>query len=278
MKTIRTAKRGKFELRLIEKAGIYIGVVIADAGGRVALIEGNDLEDTWQCLQGEAAKSARGYVGFAGARSRFIRFCPEGFSDRKFALDERNYKLSAKLKLDGSVPLEEAAAGRSGFGDAALSVFYATNLLAPMEKAKLPDMLRGPSADALISAIARFALASDDAALHTMNAILKLHDCAKWTIATYLPFLWRPDVHMFLKPQVTREFATRVGHPFVHDYKPQLDMSVYRSLLDLVRQTEQELVTANLPPRDHIDIQSFIWVVSGYDELAPDAQPEYANA
>lgn len=277
MKTIRTAKRGKLELRLVEKAGLYIGVAIADAGGRVALIDGIDLEDVWQRLQGEAAKSARGYVGFVGARSRFIRFCPDGFSDQKFALHERNYKLAAKLKLDSSVPLEEVAAGRGGFGEAVLSVFHATNLLAPMEKAKLPDMLRGPSADALVSVIARFALASDDAALHEMNAMMKPYDCAKWTIATYLPFLWRPDTHMFLKPQVTQEFATRVGHPFVHDYKPQLDMDVYRSLLDLVRQTERELVTASLPPRDHIDIQSFVWVVGGYDELAPSAQPEYMN-
>lgn len=137
MKTIRTAKRGKLELRLIEKAGLYIGVVIADAGGWVAMIDGKDHEDVWRRLQGEADRSARGYVGFAGARIRFIGFFPNGFSDPQYALHERNYKVAAKLKLDSGVPLAEAAAGRGGFGEAALSAFRATNLLAPIEKTKL---------------------------------------------------------------------------------------------------------------------------------------------
>lgn len=61
-------------------------------------------------------------------------------------------------------------------------------------------MLRGHSADALVSAAARFALGLEETALQEMDSLLKPYNCAKWTIATYLPFLWRPDTHMFLKP------------------------------------------------------------------------------
>jgi len=39
---------------------------------------------------------------------------------------------------------------------------------------------------------------------------LKPKDAAKWTVVTYLPFLWRPDTHMLLKPMVTTDFAERV--------------------------------------------------------------------
>lgn len=89
------------------------------------------------------------------------------------------------------------------------------------------------------------------------------HGAAKWTTVTYLPFLWRPDVHMFLKPEVTRRFAGRVGHQFEHHYAAALHPSVYDSLLDLVAETKAELEV--LAPRDNIDVQSFIWVVGEYN-------------
>src|SRR3989338_1008415 len=54
-----------------------------------------------------------------------------------------------------------------------------------------------------------------------------------WPAATYLPFLWRPGAQMFLKPQVTRDFADRVGHEFGRAYSPRFDASVYNSLLSL---------------------------------------------
>ena len=79
---------------------------------------------------------------------------------------------------------------------------------------------------------------------------------------TYLPFLWRPDAHMFLKPEVTRDFAARVGDRFDTAYSPELKPSVYRALIDLVETTEREV--ADLHPADRIDIQSFIWVAGKY--------------
>jgi hypothetical protein len=98
-----------------------------------------------------------------------------------------------------------------------------------------------------------------------MERALRPHDNAKLTVVTYLPFLWRPEEHMFLKPEVIRDFAARVGHRFASDYEPRLDYAVYESLLDLARKTAAEL--ADLKPRDRIDVQSSICVVGGYKEL-----------
>jgi hypothetical protein len=97
-----------------------------------------------------------------------------------------------------------------------------------------------------------------------MESSLKPHDNAKWTVVTYLPFLWRPEEHMFLKPEVTKDFAARVGHRFASDYEFRLDVGVYDSLLDLASKTAHEL--ADLQPRDRIDVQSFIWVVGDYKD------------
>ncbi len=69
---------------------------------------------------------------------------------------------------------------------------------------------------------------------------------------------------MFLKPEVTKDFAARVGHRFASDYHPRLNIDVYDSLLDLAAKTAAEL--AELKPRDRIDVESFIWVVGDYKE------------
>ena len=135
-------------------------------------------------------------------------------------------------------------------------MFRATNLLSPFEKTRLQDVLRGTSADAFIRAAARFTTAPSQAALVDMERALKPHDAAKWTVVTYLPFLWRPGAHMFLKPEVTKDFAARVGHRLASGYDPRLRLDIYQSLLDLVAETEAEL--ADLEPRDRIDVQSFI--------------------
>ena len=153
----------------------------------------------------------------------------------------------------------------NGFGEAVATVFRDTNLLDPQfEVGRVTELLRSPSADAFIHAAARFTLGGGSSALAEMASLAKPHECAKWTAITYLPFLWRPETHMFLKPAVTRDFAARVGHSFFDDYKPELDMAVYQSLLDLAARTEAELT--ELAPQDRIDVQSFIWVVGKYDE------------
>lgn len=197
------------------------------------------------------------------AIKRFLRFYPSGFHSTGFG-NERDYKLKAKAKLDETVPLSSVAKG-SDFGKRIASVFQATNLLSVFEKAKLMDALRDrAAADAFVRGPAKFPLSDAKQGLADMAHALKPFDSAKWTVVTYLPYLWRPDAHMFLKPNVTRDFAERVGHRFANDYSAELRADVYESLLDLVSETERHI--ADLKPRDHIDIQSFIWTVGEYDE------------
>ncbi|WP_323687117.1 MULTISPECIES: hypothetical protein [unclassified Rhizobium] len=225
--------------------------------------EGEDADDVWRQLHDEAGKSDPKYFGFHGARTRFLIFFPNGFHSDGYGSQERDYKLAAKTKLDETAPLEKAVDG-TGFGEAVLAVFRATNMLSPFEKTRLQDVLRGAHADDFVRAAARFTLDGSKSNLLAMEQALKPHDNAKWTVATYLPYLWRPDTHMFLKPEATKDFATRVGHRFVSEYEPRLSLPVYESLLDLIRKTEQEL--ADMRPLDRIDIQSFIWVVGDYKE------------
>lgn len=256
--TIRTGKLGKKELRLVKMNGRFFG--LADG---VRCAEGDNADDVWRQLHEDAGKSDPKYFGFDGARGRFLKFFPNGFLSDGYASQERDYKLAAKAKLDEHAPVEKAVDGK-GYGEAVLAVFRATNMLSPFEKTRLQDALRGPHADDFVQAAARFTLDGGKSSLLSMERALKPHDNAKWTVATYLPYLWRPDTHMFLKPEATKDFATRVGHRFASDYEPRLQLPIYESLLDLVDKTMLEL--ADMQPRDRIDIQSFIWVVGAYRE------------
>lgn len=262
MKTIRETKVKHNTLRLLETKDGYAGIVIGQNGIK-ARHTGTDPEAIWQTLHGEVARSADNYVGHDGARNRFLTIFPHGFKGRGHATWERDFKVKARRLLEETVPLDAALQG-SGFGKAILAVYQATNLLSPFEMMRIKDALTAPEADAFIRGAARFATDDIERGLREMERALKPHDVAKWTAVTYLPFLWRPDAHMFLKPMVTREFAERVGHPFCDNYRPHLAPSVYASLLDLVAGARASV--ADLEPADNIDIQSYIWTVGAYGE------------
>jgi hypothetical protein len=261
MKTIRTAKLGDLVLRLVEKDKKFIGLIFSNGPAKIK-IEGSSADDVWRRLHDEAGKAGPKYFGFDGARTRFLRFFPHGFHSADYESGERNYKTDVKSELDRMVPVGKATTG-TGYAEAVWSS-YQTNLLSPFEKMRVRDALRSPAADDFIRAAARFALGEGQPALNAMESALKPYDAAKWTTVTYLPFLWQPEQHMFLKPEATKDFAERVGHRFASDYEPRLDIAVYDSLLSLAAGTTAEL--SDLKPRDRIDVQSFIWVVGNYKE------------
>jgi hypothetical protein len=264
MQTIQQEDRGTLTLRLLQTGAGYSGVIVNKSGGRVALIDGTDRNDVWRRLEDEAAKTRKGYIGFDGARARFLRFFPQGFETPLYAQYEREYKDKARDKLERFAPLEQALRAE-GLGKVILEVYRGTNLIEQrFELRRVQDLLRSPSADGFIRAAAKLANGAGATALAEMAQLAKPYECAKWTVVTYLPFMWRPETHMFLKPEVTKEFAERVGHQMIHAYKPTLDMSVYDSLQDLALRTEYEI--ADLHPHDRIDVQSFIWVVGKYKD------------
>ena len=80
-------------------------------------------------------------------------------------------------------------------------------------------------------------------------------------IVTIFGFLAQPDMHIYLKPNVTRSVAREYGFPFQYSSRPSWE--TYSSLLEFAEILRQDL--DDLHSRDIIDIQSFIWV-QGSDE------------
>ncbi|MEY4250031.1 MAG: hypothetical protein RJA87_1664 [Pseudomonadota bacterium] len=278
LKTIREEKAGKALLRLVQTNSGFVAIAI-EGGATTLRKDGASADEAWDALQmalpmagpggrpraGPVGRPGigSGWYGYDGARARFLEHFPGGFLSTDYVDRERTYKLKAKADLDRAAPLEAAVTG-TGFGEAVLRAFQATDQLSLFERMRLKDMLLGTDGDPFIQAAARFTLGEGGSALRAMDVILRKYNNAHWTVVTYLPRLWRPDRHMFLKPAVTKDFAARVGHRLSQSYSADLNVAVYQDLLDMAAQIGQSVL--DLEPRDLIDIHSLIWIVGKYGE------------
>jgi hypothetical protein len=207
------------------------------------------------------------------ARRKFLDRYPNGFKDQAYLGDhkagERNYKWrahelwgetlgggkAAQLLADGDIgelrtriakvvgavnllAVTEAAAFREGLTDDEAAAAYADALLRLLES--------GPAEDTFEAYSRAVAGLPSKGATNT----------DKWTVATILPFLARPDRFMFVKPTIIRKAAERLA--FNLHYEAQPNWTTYSAVLRM-SDVYSELLQ-DLEPRDFIDIQSFFWV------------------
>ena len=259
MEQVINQNYGSAKLRGVKRGDAFVGQVFTDTGKSVQ-ISADSAPKLLKKLKFEAARMSGAYVGFDGAKKRFLDFLPEGFADPRYIDQERAYKLARKSSLEAAAPLSDRPFSPLQASGAAKA--FSINLLHSTEQIRAKEALSSLKGHAILEALAEFTDAPSQSTLDTLAALLKPFQAARWTVITLLPFFWRPDRHMFLKPEVTCEFAAAVGHPFHLEYTADLDLGVYEELLDLASKTEQE--TSGMNPSDRIDIQSFIWVVGRY--------------
>ena len=77
---------------------------------------------------------------------------------------------------------------------------------------------------------------------------------AKWTLATYFPFIRFPGEHFFLKPTLTQNAAMLCR--FDLGYRPEPNRVTYRRLLAFARVLSE--VIGELEPADMFDLQAFV--------------------
>jgi hypothetical protein len=207
------------------------------------------------------------------ARRKFLRYFPGGYADETFHDWERNYKARAAQRWQEELGAHELAGlVRAGkyqvIASRAVAIESRTNLLFSFEKMALRDAVRTPAA------ARRFALGLVELTNDSVNADGFQRWCEalaslprrqtrvlSWPIVTVFGFLARPDIHMFLKPNVTRRAAAAYGFDFQYESRP--NWRTYQSLLEFAALVRRD--TRSLRPHDMIDLQSFIWV-QGSDE------------
>lgn len=207
-------------------------------------------------------------------RKKFLRFFPGGYHDETYVDWERDYKWQAHLRWQEELPpsVFRALLARGDYAEIArraVTIESRTNLLFSFEKMALRDAVKMPGG-------ARLFAEGLDAWLHGrgtqqvrferwIEAASRLPRrqtrVLTWPLVTVFGFIARPAADIFLKPQVTRLAAEAYGVDFAYQSRPNWE--TYESLLSFAEQVRRD--TADLRPRDMIDLQSFIWV-QGSDE------------
>ncbi len=203
----------------------------------------------------------------AELKSAFLRAYSGGFSDPDYLTEERTYKVAA-AELLAETMSEATLKSLIEAGEfhelckRALHVVNATNLIFPNEKMALKDGLASAGNSELFARSLSdllYGTGPFEARFVGFCDVLAHMNAAKWTTATYFPFLSDPKHQMFLKPVVTQIAAEACN--FELSYRPELNWETYRALLRFCDSLAG--VIADLSPRDNIDLQSFIWVIGG---------------
>lgn len=214
------------------------------------------------------------YPGSKACRRKFLRYYPRGFEDEAYLEAERGYKWAAHIRwLESLNPMAYRLMLKRGqydrIADLAVRIESRTNLLFSFEKMALRDAVKTREGARIFAQGLHaflYGKAGDESRFEAWrDAVAELPRkrtrVLTWPVLTVFGFIARPEVHLILKPKVTRLAAESYGFDLGYSSKP--DWETYAGLLEFGRTLSKDLRDWN--PRDMIDIQGFIWV-QGSDE------------
>ncbi len=207
-------------------------------------------------------------------RRKFLRFFPDGFDDETYIDWERDYKWAAHERWNDQLGRKEFAslidAGKyDEIARRAVTIESRTNLLFSFEKMAMRDAVKSRAgAKAFSEGLYEF-LHGRGSLENKFNRWVDVVGALPrrqtrvltWPVTTVFGFIAQPEIHVFLKPMVTKRAAEAYGFDFVYRSRPNWE--TYDSFLSFARKVERDM--RDLRPKDMIDIQGFIWV-QGSDE------------
>lgn len=211
------------------------------------------------------AQSSSEFLTFPAAIQKFVRAYPGGFDGPRFLAEERNYKVKAHqlcVQLLGEQEVMDLVEEQkyTEICDRARKVEAGTNLLASFEKIKFNEALKHPDvqksfAEGLVDLL--YGCETEEMRFSRFVTMLDRFGIAKWPVATYFGYIRFPSSRIFIKPEVTQLAASLCGWEI--GYRSEPNWRTYGAVLGLFNYMRDELIKAEMPPRDMIDVQSFIW-------------------
>ena len=213
-------------------------------------------------------------TGALKSRRKFLYYFPGGFYDETYIDWERDYKWKAHQQWEELLNRNELRhlLKQKEYGEIAaraIRIESRTNLLFSFEKMALRDAVKSREGARVFShglydfLHGSLSVNERSAGWVEMIALLprKQTRVLTWPVVTVFGFIAQPQMHIFLKPNVTRIAARKFGFDF--HYKTRPSWETYSEYLQFGEMVRSEVT--DLRPRDMIDIQSFMWVL-GSDE------------
>jgi hypothetical protein len=205
----------------------------------------------------------------------FETFFPGGFMGEKFVSEERGapeakgkkgHKTAAiKLAQEKLSPERLASATPEETFEAAKKLLGFTNLVFPMEGTTPFTSMKEEDRAAFVTALG--GLLHGEGAygprFEKFASSVRIWDAegqgrkVTWPLATLLQALYAPAQHTFVKPTVFEQQALVLN--LRADKHAPVTSTSYENFLDVARKTSERLTAAGHPPRDLMDVYSFIW-------------------
>ena len=216
------------------------------------------------------AKASSNHTTLKQMVDTFLKIFPQGFNDKKYFENEREYKLKAAKKLNSKLSEERFKKLLDEKEFAAItklcrSIASQTNLIFPNEMMGLKDALASPANQEIFSkSLFELLYGEQDFRSRFMHfaGVLTSIKADKWTIQTYFLYLSDPEKHLFMKPVITQKAAKICNFELYYD--SHLNWRTYNSLqkFGIYFKTELSKFGENLTPEDMIDVQSFFWSIA----------------
>ena len=181
------------------------------------------------------------------ARRKFLHYFPGGFRDETYLDWERDYKWETHSVGSGARATRIPRLLKEGeFSEVAARAVRTEqrsrhSMIFSFEKMALRDAVKSPrKAQAFAEGLYEFLYGEDrherrfERWVETVAALPREQTrVLTWPLVTVFGFIAQPDVHMFLKPNVTRTAAREYGFDF--HYKSSPSWATYSSLLEFRR-------------------------------------------
>lgn len=214
--------------------------------------------------------------GALKCRRKFLRFFPRGFRDETYISWEREYKVETHERWEQGLSRAEfqRLLRQRAFTEIAARAVRVEqrsrySMIFSFEKMALRDAVKSAAgARAFAEGLYDFLHGKGSLKGRFERWVKVVSELPRkqtrvltWPLVTVFGFIAQPELHMFLKPTVTRVAAREYGFDFSYQSRPTWD--TYQSLLNFAAVVRRD--QRDLGPRDMIDIQSFLWV-QGSDE------------
>jgi len=278
--TIKEFWHREFRVRLLKDGHLHLAIAWTRQKTEVARVTAKTLEDAEAEIRAELNVRSADFIDLPAAINLFRRVFPDGFGSPFYAHYE-GYKRDAAAFMTTELPQHivesEIDAGRHDVAARARRAFSKSNLTSPFEQMALGNSLKDrKNLPVFASGLYELLYGRLDVGLQRLVALLKPYNAAKWPILTYWPFFRFPDRHAFLKPDIVKVCAYRLGREL--DYDPTPNPRSYTSFMELVEYLRDGIRV--LRPRDNIDVQTFMYVVGteGYVAAAIDDRKRWESS
>ncbi len=209
------------------------------------------------------------------AKERFLKLFPGGFYGKRLLEQESNYKdelarvAQQLLGKDVLLPLMDAKNYQQVFEHANALIKYrskitSNNLPSVFEKLAFRDGLKKLDNPQIFAHNFYEYLHGDgdlEPRFSRFTQVLEQMEADKWPIITTFRFFLFPSTDVYIKPLNLKRAAAASRVEI--NYRPQLNWLTYHSVTKFYQYLFDDLAnsTAELKPRDMIDVQSFIWCI-----------------